>query len=310
MSEPALDVWVAGGVGHIRLNRPRAINALSLGMMAAMARTLDDFVDDPAVERVELTGAGERGLCAGADIRWLREQVLVGRDTDEFFETEYRLDLQIARYPKPFTARMAGVTMGGGLGISMYASDRLVTPTSELAMPETQIGLFPDVFARWRLARMPHEIGTYLAMTASSIGAGDALWLGLADRCDGDATDARLRAHSGWIEECFSGDDASVIVGRLEQHSDPAARAAGAVLRTRCPLSVAVALETVRRAARAPSLELLYGEELRLARALVHGADFVEGVRAQLVDKDHAPRWSHARIEDVSVQEVMACFAS
>jgi len=309
MTDGAIDAWVADGVGHVRLNRPRAINALSLDMLSELQRVLDGYASDQTVTRVELDGAGERGLCSGADVRWLREQVLAGGDTDEFFETEYRLDLCVWGYPKPYTAHMSGITMGGGLGISMHASDRVATPTSEFAMPETQIGLFPDVFARWHLARMPHEIGTHLAMTGLSIGAGDALWLGLADRCDGEAPPARLREHAEWIEECYAGSDAAAIVGRLEGHANPGAREAGAVIRTRCPMSVAVALEAVRRAAAVPSPEALLDEELRLARALVHRPDFAEGVRAQLVDKDRRPRWDPARLEDVTPSDVAACFA-
>jgi len=308
MPDGTIDAWVADGVGHVQLNRPKAINALSLGMLAAMRRVLDDFAEDPRVCRVDVTGAGERGFCSGADVRWLREQVLAGADTDEFFETEYALNLCILNYPKPYRVWMTGITMGGGLGVSMHGSDRVVTPTSELAMPETQIGLFPDVFARWHLSRMPHELGTHLALTGLSVRAGDALWLRLADRCDGEIPSADLVAEIPWIQECYAGADAVEIVGRLAEHSNPAARETAAVIRTRCPMSVAVALEAVRRAALAPSPEALLDEELRLARALVHRPDFVEGVRAQLVDKDRSPRWTPARLEDVTAEEVAACF--
>ena len=301
-------VELVGNVGTLRLNRPRAINALSLPMIEALARALDDFADDSRVARVELTGAGERGLCAGADVRQLREAVLAGDDTDPFFAAEYALNVRILTYPKPVTAVMAGITMGGGMGVSMHASDRVVTPASELAMPETQIGFFPDVLARWQLSRMPDEIGTHLALTGSPVGAGDALWLGLADRCDETPAQAVLPARAGWIGECYAGDDAATIVQRLEAHPDPEARAAGAVLRARCPLSVAVALAAVRKAKTARSADELLSEELNLARALVREPDFAEGVRAQLVDKDRAPRWSHDRIEDVTTAEVEACF--
>ena len=301
-------VELVGNVGRLRLNRPRGLNALSLPMIETMARALDDFEDDPRVARIEVSGAGGRGLCAGADVRALRDTVLADGDTDPFFEAEYGLDLRIMTYPKPVTAVMDGITMGGGMGISMHASDRVVTPTSELAMPETQIGFFPDVLARWHLSRMPDEIGTHLALTGLSVGAGDALWLGLADRCAQTPPPAVLPGRAAWIRECYAGDDAGVIAQRLEEHPDPDARAAASVMRARCPLSVAVALAAVRRAAGVGEVAELLSEELRLARSMVHQPDFLEGVRAQLVDKDRTPRWAHKRVEDVTPQEVAACF--
>ncbi|MGC3993957.1 MAG: enoyl-CoA hydratase/isomerase family protein [Propionicimonas sp.] len=308
MTEPDLLVDVVAGVGRIRLNRPRQLNALTVPMMRALARVLDDFAADPDVVSVELTGAGERGLCAGADVRALRERALGGGDVREFFEVEYGVDLRIAAFPKPYRAAMTGITMGGGLGLSAHGSLRVVDATSRLAMPETQIGLFPDVFMTPLLARMPGEIGTHLALTGASVNGADALRLGLADEASGELPDEDPQLDGGWIAECYAGEDPAAVVQRLETHSEPAARAAAAEIRRRSPLSVAVTLEALRRAAVVASLPDLLPQELTLAVRLSTGPDFAEGVRAQLVDRDRNPHWSHARIEDVSRDEVLTCF--
>lgn len=310
MTEAEVLVEASGGVGRIRLNRPRQINALTVPMMQTIATALDDFAADDRVAMVELTGAGERGLCAGADVRALREVVLAGQDVTEFFATEYGVNLRIAGYPKPYRAVMTGITMGGGLGLSAHGSLRVVDATSRLAMPETQIGLFPDVFMTPLLARMPGEAGTHLALTGAAIGAADAIRLGLADEASGPVADGDPGLAAGWIAECYAGDDPVEIIGRLEQHADPAARAAAAEIRQRSPLSVVVTLEALRRAARIEKLPDLLPQELTLAVRLATGPDFAEGVRAQLVDRDRKPRWSHPSLEAVTPAEVAACFAA
>lgn len=309
MSTPEILVAVEHGVGRVRLNRPRQINALTVPMMHAISAVLDDFAADDRVESVELTGAGERGLCAGADVRALRERALGGGDVTEFFVTEYGVNLKVAAFPKPYRALMTGITMGGGLGLSAHGSQRVVDATSRLAMPETQIGLFPDVFMTPLLARMPGEVGTHLALTGAAIGAADAVRLGLADEASGPTGEPDPLLQADWIAECYAGDDPAAIVQRLEEHPDPAARQTAAELRQRCPLSVAVTLEALRRAARITSLPDLLPQELALAVHLATGPDFAEGVRAQLVDRDRNPHWQHARIEDVPRADVLACFA-
>ncbi len=308
MTEPEVIVEVVGGVGRLRLNRPRAINALTLGMIRTIAGALDDFAADETVAVVELTGEGDRGLCAGADVRAMRELVLAGGDPMPFFSEEYAVNRRILTYPKPYRALMTGVTMGGGLGLSAHGSDRVVTASSRLAMPETLIGLFPDVLMSWHLAWMPAEVGTHLALTGAAINAADALWLRLADRAEGPLPEPELARDHDWIAECYAGDDAVGIVGRLAEHPHPRARETAADLRTRCPLSVCVSLEAVRRARTMSSLTPLVAQELALAKALVTGPDFAEGVRAQLVDRDRRPRWTHASIEEVTRSEVLACF--
>lgn len=309
MNEPEVQVEVVAGIGRIQLNRPRQINALTVPMMHTLADLLHGFAADDSVTAVELTGAGERGLCAGADVRALRELALTGGDVRDFFETEYGVNLQIAAYPKPYRAVMTGITMGGGLGLSAHGSQRQVDATSRLAMPETQIGLFPDVLMTPLLARMPGEIGTHLALTGASINGADAVRLGLADEVCGDAPAPDAALAAGWIAECYAGDDPVEIVGRLADHADPAAREAAADLRHRSPLSVAVTLEALRRAAAITHLPDLLPQELGLAVRLATGPDFAEGVRAQLIDKDRTPHWFHGSIEDVSRAEVLSYFA-
>jgi enoyl-CoA hydratase len=309
VSEPEVIAEVVAGVGRIRLNRPRQINALTVPMMRTLARVLDDFAADDRVASVELTGAGDRGLCAGADVRALRERALSGGDVTGFFTSEYGVNLKVAAFPKPYRAVMTGITMGGGLGLSAHGSQRVVDASSRLAMPETQIGLFPDVFMTPLLARMPDEIGTHLALTGASINAADALRLGLADEGSGPLPDPDPGLAADWIPECYRSDDPVAIVHRLEAHTDPAARETAAELRRRSPLSVAVTLEALRRAARIASLPDLLPQELGLAVRLATGPDFAEGVRAQLVDRDRTPHWTHPRIEDVTRAEVLGYFA-
>ena len=308
MTDPEVLADSSVGVGRIRLNRPRQLNALTVAMMHRIAAALDGFAADDAVVAVELTGVGERGLCAGADVRALRELALTGGDVRDFFETEYSVNLKIAGYPKPYRAIMTGITMGGGLGLSAHGSQRVVDATSRLAMPETQIGLFPDVFMTPLLARMPGGIGTHLALTGAAINATDAVRLGLADVVTGKAPAPDRGLAAAWIDECYTGDDPVAILHKLEAHADPAAREAGAELRRRSPLSVAVTLEAVRRAVRIEHLPDLLPQELGLALRLATGPDFAEGVRAQLIDRDRNPHWSHERVEDVSREEVLACF--
>jgi len=308
VSSEELLVERVDGVGRIRLNRPRQINALTVPMMRTLLRVLEEFAADDRVGSVELSGAGERGLCAGADVRALRERALRGGDVREFFEAEYAVDLAVATFPKPYRAVMAGITMGGGLGLSAHGSQRVVDASSRLAMPETQIGLFPDVFMTPLLARMAGEVGTHLALTGAAVNATDALRLGLADEGSGPLPEPDPALAGGWIAECYAGDDPSTILQRLEAHPDPSARETAAELRRRSPLSVAVTLEALRRAARITFLPDLLPQELALAVRLSSGPDFAEGVRAQLVDRDRDPHWSHARVEDVTRAEVLACF--
>jgi enoyl-CoA hydratase len=308
MNDPEVLVEVADGVGLITLNRPRAINALNLAMLHQLSDALGELATDDQVREVELTGAGDRGLCAGADVRELRQTAESGGDVTEFFVTEYGLNLAIADYPKPYRAIMTGITMGGGLGVSVHGSDRVVDASSVLAMPETQIALFPDVFVSHLLARIPGEIGTHLALTGASVNAADAIRLGLADRCVGPLPEPDPVLAGAWISECYASDDPVEIIGRLAAHSDPNARAAAAEIARRSPLSVAITLEALRRSLDFPTLGDQYDQELALAVRLASGPEFAEGVRAQLVDRDRSPKWAHPSLAEVSRAEVLSYF--
>jgi len=299
---------IEGGVGHLVLNRPRAINALAPGMIDDLAVQLSAWADDDCVERVLLTGAGERGLCSGADVRALRELALAGDPgADRFFVHEYRLNAMIASYPKPYEARMTGITMGGGLGVSAHGSVRVVDATSQLAMPETGIGLFPDVGMLWYLSRAG-AAGAYLALTGLPVDGATAIDMGLADTWQGDDEPPEPALGEDWVSECFTAGDPAQILERLEGDWDMQGPGeCAAVLRARCPLSVAVTWEALRRAADM-TLEQVLAQDLMLATYFVHHSDFAEGVRAQLVDKDRAPRWSHARLEVVTPADLSEAF--
>jgi enoyl-CoA hydratase len=296
------------GVGHLVLNRPRAINALTPAMIDTLSVQLSEWALDDRVERILLTGAGERGLCSGADVRALRELALAGDPgADRFFHHEYRLNAMVARYPKPYEVRMTGLTMGGGLGVSAHGSLRVVDETSQLAMPETGIGLFPDVGMLWYLSRAG-ALGTYMALTGLPVDGATAIRVGLADVWAGEG-ETPASPDEGWVTECFSAADPGEVLERLEGNWDSSAPGeCAAVLRTRCPLSVAVTWEALARARRMGAVEDVLDQDLVLARYFVHHADFAEGVRAQLVDKDRSPRWSHTRLEDVTPADVDAAF--
>ncbi len=301
-------VRVENGVGRLTLNRPRAINALTPAMCATIREALAAWASDDGVSGVELDGAGDRGLCSGADVRTLRQFVLDGGDWRGFFETEYAMNSAIAAFPKPYVAHMRGVTMGGGLGVSTHGSRRIVYPDSALAMPETIIGFVPDVGVLGILAHAPGEVGTHLALTGLTVGAADAVYVGLADEVAGEAVPGVLADQRSWIDDCYAGSDAAAIVGRLEAHPDPAAREAASALRQRSPLSVCVTLEAIRRARSMSGVDEVLAQDMVLVETMIPAPDFAEGVRAQLVDKDRTPRWQHARIEDVTRDEVLARF--
>ena len=303
-------VEVVDGVGRLVLNRPRAINALTPAMIDTLTAALDAWADDDRVESVLLTGAGDRGLCSGADVRALRELALAGDPgADRFFRHEYRLNALIASYPKPYVARMTGITMGGGLGVSAHGSTRLVDATSRLAMPETGIGLFPDVGMLWYLSRAG-AAGTYMALTGLAVDASTAIRVGLADAWDGPEDDVSNDvAGEDWVGDCFSAPSLAEVLERLD--GDWGTHGPGdcaEVLRSRSPLSLVVTWEALQRAKAMSSVEQVLAQDLTLATYLVHHRDFAEGVRAQLVDKDRSPRWSRARLEDVTPDEVARVF--
>ena len=321
-----------GHLGRIMLNRPKVINALTSAMVTSLLAQLDAWAQDNTVASVSIQGAGERGLCAGGDIRALRAVLLEGSaGAVEFWAQEYHLNAAIASYPKPFVAFMDGIVMGGGVGLSAHGSLRLVTERSRVAMPETAIGYFPDVGSLFLLSRAPGEIGTHLAMTGLAVGGADAVTAGLADSLvdsgaipgliarlvAGESLDAGvgststvgdLAAERDWIDSCYVGNDPATIVQALRAHPSPGAQKAAVVLQTRSPLAVCVALEAIRRAGRMNTLAQVLEQDLMLGRAFANSPDFVEGVRALLVDRDNAPRWRHVSLTDIDPAEVARLF--
>lgn len=331
--EAAVLTRVEGGLGRIELNKPRAINALSADMVTIMTEALDAWRDDPAVTAVLVTGRGDRGLCAGGDIKAIHRAIVDGStEAVDFWADEYRMNHAIAEYPKPYIAVMDGITMGGGVGISVHGSHRIVTETSSVGMPETGIGLFPDVGGTHLLARIPQPgVGLHLALTGQPVGAGDAIRYGLADTFvprerieelaaalaqdgDVDAVIARfaeappasqLEADEGWIADCYAGSTPAEVVAALRAHSDEAARAAGDLILTKSPLSVSVTFAMVTTAGDLSLAEVLE-RDFRAGSEISGHPDLREGIRAQVIDKDRNPQWSPSRLEDVDPTLVTA----
>lgn len=346
-----------GHAGLITLNRPKALNALSLPMVRDLLRILRAWQDDPEVRVVAIRGTNKGGrpgtpeglfggFCAGGDIRFFHQAALAGDAAlDDFFTEEYQLNHLVQTYAKPYIAFMDGVVMGGGMGISQGARVRIVTERTKMAMPETNIGLFPDVGGGYFLSRCPGHVGEYLALTGEVIGADEAIGYGLADvRLEaaalpalwaelGDTPFASATDADQWITAKFIADGARPvcatgpidayfsllrvkhIVDALEKAKDDrwAARMA-AVLRKRSPLMLHVTLEQIRRAR-----GMTLADDLRMERDMVHQcfhlrpgveSETVEGIRALAVDKDYQPQWKPARIEDVKPGMADAFFAS
>lgn len=324
---------VRGSMGHLVLNRAKAINALNSAMVHAVKDQLDAWAGDDRVSSVLLTGAGERGLCAGGDVRAIREAIDdPNSPAAGFLPDEYAMNKTIVDYPKPYVAWMDGIVMGGGLGVSAHGSHRLVTERSRIAMPETIIGFLPDVGMRWLLGQAPGEIGAYLTMTGASIGGADAVAIGFADLLvDSAKLDELTQLLSGgrlpddsfgetnpnapilgereWIDRCYAGEDAAAILERLDAEGTPAAKEAAEAIRSRSPWAVSVALAALRSAQLAGGVSEVLDEDGIIAPRMATHPDFAEGVRAQLVDKDFAPHWQHASLADVPASEVREIFA-
>jgi enoyl-CoA hydratase len=322
-----------GALGHITLNRPGSINALTLEMTRLIDAALDRFEHDRDVDHVLLDGAGERGFCAGGDIVALYDAMQARNTTfpRTFWHEEYRLDARIHRYPKPVVALMDGLVMGGGVGLAAHASHRIATERLGFAMPEVGIGFAPDVGGPFLLARAPGELGTHLALTGARIGCDDALLCGLADgivaaagvprltealRSEAvDAAIARapapasrpegtLAAARAWIDAAYAADTVEEILARLRARPEAAPRGAAELIATRSPTSLKVALRSLRAARRMRSLDECLAQELETSCAFLDAPDFAEGIRAAVIDKDRAPRWSPDRLEDVSQEAV------
>ena len=330
VEEAAVVVRRQGRIGRLTLNRPGALNALDLEMVRLIAAALAEWRDDPSVHAVALDAAG-RAFCAGGDIRAIRSQALAGdhAGAERFFREEYALNLAIARYPKPYVSLIDGICMGGGIGLSVHGGIRVASEGAQFAMPETGIGMFPDIGATFILPRLRGHYGMYLALTGARVGGADAAWLGLAthfvprERIGGladamaeDGIAVLPAAAAAPAVPAIPGDEAGVfaagsvagIMAGLERLGTEWSRATLATLRQASPSAVHWTFEIVRRGA-GRTLEQCFAAELDLARRAVRHPDFAEGVRAMVVDKDRAPRWSPARLEDVDAAAVAEWFA-
>lgn len=338
-AEPEILFEQRGCVGLVTLNRPRALNALTLAMIQALHARLDAWAQDDSIGGVVVRGRGGRAFCAGGDVRSIYELHRAGRvaETRAFWCAEYGLVALIAGYAKPYVSLIEGIVMGGGVGISLHGSHRVSSDTYALAMPEVGIGLFPDVGMTYALPRLPGRTGSYLALTGARIGAGDALAVGLATDhaaasdfdaivealAEGEAIDAVLARHAApppdagplvtertVIDEAFAAESVAAVLTRLDAASAAGSAFAGetaALIRTRSPTSLCIAHEQMRRG---PGLDCAGAilTEFRLAIRAMQGRDFFEGVRAMLVDKDGAPSWQPADLDAVSPEAIQAAF--
>jgi enoyl-CoA hydratase len=342
VTEPELIVRREGSAGIIRLNRPKAINAMTLEMSEGIDRALDQFEADGAVAVVVLEGAGERGLCAGGDIRGLYDSSRAGGDLGKrFWRQEYVMNARIAKYPKPYVAFMDGLVMGGGVGLSAHASHRVVTERTKLAMPEVGLGFFPDVGGTYLLSRAPGEIGTYFGLTGQTMNGPDAIHARFADAVVPSAKLAALRevltkvrpgttssevrtligdfatgetagpvaAMQARIDALFAHERMQDIIAALHRDGSELAQATLRTLGEKSPRGMVVTLKLLRLARQTATLEECLVREYRAALEVFRSDDFREGVRAAVIDKDRNPKWSPPRIEDVTPDMVAPYFA-
>ncbi|WP_123023136.1 enoyl-CoA hydratase/isomerase family protein [Mycolicibacterium stellerae] len=328
-------VTVDGGFGLIRLNRPKAINSLTHPMVSAISQALTEWRDDDAVTAVVLSGEGERGLCAGGDIVEVYNSARGDHGVaSSFWHDEYLMNAQIARYPKPYVSLMDGIVMGGGVGVSAHGSVRVVTDTTKMAMPEVGIGFIPDVGGTYILSRAPGLLGLHAALTGAPFAAGDAIAMGFADHyvphdelgkfsdaivADGidaalasyatESPTSELLAQRQWIDECYAGETVADIVAALRGHDAGPADDAANLIMTRSPISLSVALEAVRRAGKLDTLEDVLRQEYRTTCQSLSSHDLVEGIRAQVIDKDRNPKWSPPSLAAVTRADIDAYFA-
>ncbi len=343
MSETILrdgDVLVRerGALRRLTLNRPKALNALTLDMTVTMTEYLRAWAKDDSAGTILIDGAGERGLCAGGDLRALYDAAKSSDPLPQnFWATEYRLNVLIAHYRKPVVVIMDGTVMGGGVGISAYAAHRVVTERSAIAMPEAGIGYFPDVGASYLLARAPGSLGTHLALTGERIGAADGIYCGLADihiaadklaeipslladcrtreevqarlaRMSTPPASGKLSAARAWIDACYSADAVEEIFARQRASSSEAAHAALAALQRMSPTALKITLRNVRAALSFNEIEQSFRQDYRISLKCIAGHDFIEGIRAVIVDKDRNPAWRPDRLEDVTPAMIDAYF--
>ncbi|MET0337693.1 MAG: enoyl-CoA hydratase/isomerase family protein [Caulobacter sp.] len=335
--EPEVLIRIEGKVGRITLNRPKALHALNLGMCEAMIVALQAWRSDRAVELVLLDHAGERGFCAGGDIRMLADSGAAdGKAAMAFFHTEYRLNHLLFTYDKPVVAVMDGIVMGGGVGLSMPCAYRIATERTTFAMPETGIGLFPDVGGGWFLPRLPGKTGLWLALTGSRIKAADCLILGIATdyvqsadlealksaiiadpadiesllaQIDADPGHAPLADNLAVLSDTFAMTSVEGIVSALEAQGGEWATAQLEVLKTKSPQTMKVAFRQLKLGARMDNFADNMAMEYAIGARVVRRHDFLEGVRAVIVDKDGSPKWNPDRLDAVTESMLDEIFA-
>jgi enoyl-CoA hydratase len=340
--EPDLIARREGAAGIVRLNRPKAINAVTLEMFRDVDKALDEFEADPAVAVILLEGAGERGLCAGGDIRALYESSKVRGDLGKIlWREEYILNARIAKFAKPYVAFMDGIVMGGGVGLSAHGRHRVVTERTKLAMPEVGLGFFPDVGGTWLLSRAPGEIGTYFGLTGQTMNGPDAIYARFADAVVPSGKLAALRealtkvragvtsnevktiidrfatgetsgpvaAMQSKIDSWFAHDRMEDIVAALQGDGSELAQSTLKTLNEKSPRGMVVTLKLLRLARASSSLEQCLVREYRAALEVFASDDFREGVRAAVIDKDRNPKWSPPTIKDVMPAMVAPYFA-
>lgn len=331
-----------GSARSLILNRPKSINAIDHEMVLGMAEALATWADDDSVRAVVVSGAGERGLCAGGDIVAIHRDAaaLSGNPqagdaeaqqspSAKFWVDEYRLNEAISRYPKDYVAIMDGIVMGGGVGISAHGNIRIVTERTRLAMPEVGIGFVPDVGGTHLLSRVPDGLGTYAGLTAGHLRGADAIAMGLADHyvpseslpafiaavgdkgvqaaieeCAIEAPESELAAHRGWIAEAFAADKVSEIIDRCRAVGNDFATKTAETIAAKSPTALTVTLRSLRQAAEDATLAETLIREYRVSlRCLLH-PDMAEGIRAQVIDKDRNPSW--AEFSEESVEDFFA----
>jgi len=342
MADPEIVFDRRGAAGLVTLNRPKSLNAVTLGMVRALARQLEQWAREAALTRVVITAAGDRAFSAGGDIRDLYNLGRAGRQAEmlPFYREEYILNTQIKRYPKPYISLIDGIVMGGGVGVSVHGSHRVAGDRFLFAMPEVGIGFFPDIGATWFLPRMPGEFGAYCALTGERIGAADAVsatvathrvpssrFGDLADAlCGAEPVDAVIAefaepvdggpvaALRPAIDRLFRADRVEDILAALDRDSAAGtpsaefARKTATAIRAKSPTSLKLALAQVR-AGHALSFDACMKAEFRIVSRVIYGHDFYEGVRAVIVDKDNTPRWRPATLDEVGPADIARHFA-
>jgi enoyl-CoA hydratase/carnithine racemase len=339
--EDELIVTTEGALGVIRLNRPKALNALTLDMVRLMSAALDRFEADASIGMILLEGEGERGLCAGGDIRSLYESIRAGGNLGKvFWREEYILNARIASLKKPYVSFMDGMVMGGGVGLSAHGAHRVVTERTQLAMPETGIGFFPDVGGTWLLSRAPGQLGPYYGMTGASMTGADAIRCGFADvlvpvekltelrqaliRLGPAANNGMVRGvlahyalprgpapideHRKLIDAAMARDSAADIVSAFERDFSDFSQGVAKALRQKSPTSLKLTLRLLREAKASKSLRQCLVREYGAALEIFISHDFPEGIRAAVIDKDRQPKWVPDKLEEVTPAMIDAYF--